>query len=290
MKIYLDGRILNAAEAVISPFDHGFLYGLGLFETMRSYGGKPALFTEHYKRLTAAAEEIGIAVTMSEAELTSAVLRTLAANDLTDAYIRLNLTAGQADLGPTSDIYETPGWLIFARPLPAFSVQLYQTGKILQVLNTRRNSPEGSWRFKSHHYMNNRLAKREIGSNPLVEGLFLTNEDFIAEGIVSNVFFVNDGVLYTPSLAAGILPGTRRAFVMELAYKQGWKVEEGLYRIEDIIRADEVFITNAIQEIVPIHTIRDVTDGHPVNDYVVGKGTIGPVTARLLALYRERLR
>ncbi|MED0681038.1 aminodeoxychorismate lyase [Aneurinibacillus thermoaerophilus] len=280
MKVFLDGRIVDAEKAVISPFDHGFLYGLGLFETMRVYGGHIALLEKHYERLRKAAEELGIVVTMTREELRFAILQTLSANGLENAYVRVDLTAGDKGLGAYAGIYDEPRWLIFAKPLPDFPSSLYEKGKRLQILTRPRNSPEGEWRFKSHHYMNNRFGKMEIGNDPNVEGLFLTESGCIAEGIVSNVFFVSEDTLYTPDVKTGILPGTRREFVMELAEECGIAVREGWYYIEHLMVADEVFITNAIQEIVPIHA---------VNEKTIGKGTIGAVTRQLLELYRQRI-
>jgi 4-amino-4-deoxychorismate lyase len=280
VKVFLDGHIVDAEQAVISPFDHGFLYGLGLFETMRVYNGHIALLEKHYKRLQQAAEELGITMTMTREELRFAILQTLSANELDDAYVRVNVTAGDKGLGPYAGVYDHPRWLIFVKPLSAFPDELYETGKRLQVLKRPRNSPEGEWRFKSHHYMNNRFGKMEIGSDPNVEGLFLTENGCLAEGIVSNLFFVADNVIYTPDVKTGILPGTRREFVMELAEELGLSVREGWYYLEHLMVADEVFITNAIQEIVPIHT---------VNEKKVGQGRIGVITKQLLSLYRERI-
>lgn len=280
MKVFLDGRILDAQQAVISPFDHGFLYGLGLFETMRVYSGHIALLEKHYHRLQQAADELGIALTMTREELRFAILKTLSANGLHDAYVRVDLTAGDKGLGPYAGIYDEPHWLIFVKALPDFPISLYETGKKLQILKRPRNSPEGEWRFKSHHYMNNRFGKMEIGTHPDVEGLFLTENGCLAEGIVSNLFFVSEDVIYTPDIKTGILPGTRREFVMELAELHGFTVREGWYYIERLMVADEVFITNAIQEIVPIHT---------VNEQRIGQGTIGAITKQLLALYRSHI-
>ncbi|MBN6187413.1 aminodeoxychorismate lyase [Aneurinibacillus sp. BA2021] len=280
MKVFLDGRILDARQAVISPFDHGFLYGLGLFETMRVYGGHIALLEKHYHRLQQAADELGIAMTMTREQLRFAILETLSANDLHDAYVRVDLTAGDKGLGPYAGLYDEPHWLIFVKSLPDFPASLYETGKRLQVVKRPRNSPEGEWRYKSHHYMNNRFGKMEIGADPDVEGLFLTENGCLAEGIVSNLFFVSEDVIYTPDIKTGILPGTRREFIMELAELHGFTVREGWYYMEHLMVADEVFMTNAIQEIVPIHT---------VNEKQIGQGTIGTVTRQLLTLYRNHI-
>jgi 4-amino-4-deoxychorismate lyase len=290
MNIFMDGRIVSAADAVISPFDHGFLYGLGLFETLRTYEGRVALFSDHYRRLSRAAEEIGIALTMSELELEKAILATVRANNLQDAYIRVDLTAGAGDIGPYAGVYESPSWLIFAKPLPVFPTEFYHRGKRLQVLRTRRNLPEGTWRFKSHHFMNNRLAKREVGFDPLVEGLFLTQEGYLAEGIVSNLFFISQGTLFTPAIDTGILPGTRRAYLLTIAQEMGLPIQEGHYLLQNLLAADEIFLTNAIQEIVPVHSVCYNTRYGDADERQIKTGTIGYYTGLLLNRYRSGIK
>ncbi|RDU34776.1 4-amino-4-deoxychorismate lyase [Neobacillus piezotolerans] len=254
MYIWHNGILVKKEEAVISPFDHGFLYGVGLFETFRVYGGHCFLLDDHIERLNAGLEllEIGKKVTRDEAE--GAVKELLSANGYSDAYIRFNVSAGIGEIGLRSEPYESPEVLVFSKPLPPAGRLQEKGGKILSL---NRNTPEGRERLKSHHYLNNLLAWREIRNSPGMEGIFLTREGYIAEGIVSNIFWAKGGILFTPSLETGILSGVTRGFVMELAMKSGIEVREGFYPLDELLLADEVFFTNSIQEIVACPRIGD---------------------------------
>jgi len=249
---------------MISVLDHGFLYGLSLFETFRTYGGSPFLLSRHLTRLADGCRAVGIELPRGAelARVQRHVAELLQAQGLRDGYVRYTVTAGEAALGLPETAYMTPNVVVYAKPLPP-AAPLAARGKALQLLRTRRNSPEGDVRLKSAHYMNNILAKRELGETPSArathgapaEGLMLNTAGHLTEGIVSNVFFVKNGVCYTPAVDTGILPGITRGFVLELAQQAGIKAEEGYYSWEDLLEADEVFITNSIQEIVPIHTL-----------------------------------
>ncbi len=252
---------------MISVLDHGFLYGLSLFETFRTYGGRPFLLSKHLTRLADGCRAVGIELPRGAelARVERHVAELLQAQGLRDGYVRYTVTAGDAALGLPDGLYMTPNVVVYAKPLPP-AAPLAARGRALQLLRTRRNSPEGDVRLKSAHYMNNILAKRELGETPSAraaggapaEGLMLNAAGHLAEGIVSNVFFVKNGVCYTPAVDTGILPGITRGFVLELAQLAGVVVEEGYYSWEDLLEADEVFITNSIQEIVPIHTLYDL--------------------------------
>ena len=204
MDIFFDGRLMDECSAVIRPIDHGFLYGIGLFETLRVYQGKIALFPRHYQRMSNAAREIGIKMTLSMEKLEDIIYKTLEANHLTNAYVRVDLSAGDEGTGLFTGEYENPHWLVFTKPLPDYPEQMYRKGKRLHVLCTRRNMPEGEIRFKSHNFLNNHLARREIAGTTNTEGLFLTRRNYVAEGITSNVFFVSNQIIYTPDIRTGI--------------------------------------------------------------------------------------
>lgn len=249
MFIYMNGEIIRKDEAVISPFDHGYLYGMGLFETFRVYDGHPFLLDDHLERLNISLKVLNMKVSYSREEILEALRQLLAINNLTDAYIRLNVSAGVGEIGLQPDPYLQPNLIIFAMPLPP---SMNRQEKSAVILNLNRNTPEGLERLKSHHYLNNILAKREIAGMPDCEGVFLTKEKYLAEGIVSNLFWVKGKVLYTPAIETGILNGITRQFIMKLAHGNEVTVEEGFYRVEEAKRADEIFITNSIQEIVPI--------------------------------------
>ncbi|USB33331.1 aminotransferase class IV [Paenibacillus sp. YPG26] len=289
--IGIGGTIVPADKAVISVMDHGFMYGLGLFETFRTYNGVPSLLLRHLDRLTQGCESLGFHYQPDIYKLKNHISELLAVSNLTEAYIRYTLTAGEGGLGlPTGD-YESPQEIIYVKPLPEPPVSLYTQGRPLRLLNTRRNTPEGPVRLKSLHYMNNILAKRELagclnpGSGP-VEGLLLTAEGYISEGIVSNLFFVKDGRLYTPAIQTGILPGITRGCVLEAAGELGLTCEEGLYTWEQLLEADEIFTTNSIQELVPVNALYDTED----RQKIVGAGQCGDLTAVLLQAYREKAR
>ncbi|MGD7046481.1 aminodeoxychorismate lyase [Jeotgalibacillus proteolyticus] len=249
MKIWQNGTILEAEDARISPFDHGFLYGMGVFETFRTYGGHPFLIGDHVDRLNLALKEMQIDYSFSIDEVVQMVTVLREANGGEDGYFRLNVSAGVRDIGLFPDPYERPSIILFQKQLPVSGV----TEKKGEWLTISRNTPETSQRLKSHHYFNNIAARREVRDG--AEGLFLTADGFAAEGVTSNLFWITQKTLYTPSLATGILAGITRAMVLAIAKHAGLQVEEGFYRKEDVLKGDEVFVTNSIQEIVPLHAI-----------------------------------
>ncbi|MDQ0115937.1 aminodeoxychorismate lyase [Paenibacillus harenae] len=288
MKVGLNGSVKEASEAVISVYDHGFLYGLGLFETFRTYGGLPYLLDRHLGRLQAGCDQLGIQYRGEQKRMTEQVTELLAANGLSDGYVRLTVSAGVGELGlPTGD-YVRPTELLLVKSLPPFNQSASMQGRELRLLQTRRNTPEGDVRFKSLHYMNNMIAKRELlASSPPAgaEGLMLTKEGWLAEGIVSNLFYVKDGVLYTPSIDTGILPGVTRGRVIELAREAGHPVQEGHFTWEELVRADEIWMTNSIQELIPITALSGNGNGRSMA-IQIGDGCAGELTRSLLGLYQ----
>ncbi|WP_416829606.1 aminodeoxychorismate lyase [Ectobacillus polymachus] len=271
MLIYVNGDYVKDSEAVISPYDHGYLYGVGVFETFRVYGGHFFLFDDHYERLQAALFSLCIQWDMDKETILTILKELLNRNHLQDAYIRLNVSAGVGEIGLQTEPYTAPSVVIFIKPLPVSNAIVKKTGVILTL---PRNTAEGPFRLKSHHYLNNILGKREIGSDPLKEGIFLTKEGYIAEGVVSNIFFVKNQALYTPTVETGILNGITRQFIIELARKLHIDVEEGFFSKEELLDSDEVFVTNSIQEIVPIHAIGSVSF------------SANPLTMKLIHAYR----
>ncbi|WP_178020490.1 aminotransferase class IV [uncultured Paenibacillus sp.] len=300
-----------ADQAVISVMDHGFMYGIGLFETFRTYGGRPFLLERHLERLEAGCRALGIGYQADLDRIKEEIAELLGRNGLAEGYIRYTVTAGEGPLGLPVGDYDKPKVVIYAKPLPEPGASLYTDGKPLWRLATPRNTPEGEVRFKSLHYMNNVLAKRELARlereaqqaaafaahepRPAAappEGLQLTAHGWLAEGIVSNVFFVRNGKCYTPDMETGILPGITRAMVLELAAEQGIPTEEGRYTWDELLAADEVFLTNSIQEIVPVTELAEPGNpgGRGMRRRRVGTGRIGPMTKRLLGKYREKAR
>ncbi|OME83855.1 MULTISPECIES: aminotransferase class IV [Paenibacillus] len=287
--IGMNGGIVEAAEAVIPVMDHGLLYGMGLFETFRTYEGKPFLIERHLSRLMNSCRELGIVHRADAERISRWISELMEANGLQDAYIRYTVTAGEGLLGLPAGDYLKPSEILFAKELPAANEMLYEKGRAMRRLSLPRNTPESSVRLKSLHYMNNILAKRELAEYPShsdgpTEGLMLTAAGEVAEGIVSNVFFVKAGRLYTPDVSTGILPGITRAVVLELAADLGMEVEEGRYSWEFFTGADEIFTTGSVQEIVPVTTLI----GAEGETLVIGQGLAGPITRTLLSAYRRK--
>ncbi|MDP4553349.1 aminodeoxychorismate lyase [Alkalihalobacillus macyae] len=273
MFININGNIIDEREAVISVYDHGYLYGIGVFETFRTYNGHPFLFDDHFNRLKASLEELQITLPYTKLRLLDEVKRTIQANDMVDAYVRLNISAGSGEIGLQTEPYHSPQIIIYVKPIGE-PVRKEKRGVILSL---RRNSPEGVVRLKSHHYLNNILAKREVGNDSSIEGIFLSQEGVLAEGIVSNLFWIKEGVLYTPAISTGILNGITRQYILYAAQKLGIKVIEGSFEKEELFAADEAFVTNSIQEIVPLYQI----------EHVLLPGLDGSVTNRLIHHYEQ---
>ncbi|UTR12469.1 aminodeoxychorismate lyase [Evansella sp. LMS18] len=253
MFLYLNGDYIKSEEAAISPFDHGFLYGLGLFETFRTYHGHPFLLDDHFHRLHEGAKAIGIELPEYKREDTCRIIhQLLELNNLEDGYFRWNVSAGEREIGLSHENYFSPNTIVIVKPLP----QQTPREKEAVFLQTTRNTPEGTNRLKSHHFLNNLLGKRELGDQPGTEGIFLTENGEIAEGIVSNIYWVKKGTLYTPSEDSGALNGITRQFILKLAETTGLNTEEGLYGPESLLSAEEAFISNSIQEITALSSVK----------------------------------
>ncbi|MCY9109457.1 aminodeoxychorismate lyase [Bacillus atrophaeus] len=254
--IYLNGQFIEEKEASLSPFDHGFLYGIGVFETFRLYEGRPFLIEWHLERLERAAKDLQIKHRITKEELTDMVDNLLRLNHIEDgnARVRLNISAGVSTKGFTAQTYENPTVLCFVNPLNPENLPVQKEGKVLTI---RRNTPEGQYRLKSHHYLNNMYAKQELGNDPRYEGIFLTEDGAVAEGIISNIFWSKGKCIYTPSLDTGILDGVTRRFVIEKMEKLGAEVKTGRFRLESLLTADEAWMTNSVLEIVPFSKIEE---------------------------------
>jgi 4-amino-4-deoxychorismate lyase len=276
MYIYLNSNYVKAEEANISPFDHGYLYGLGAFETFRLYNGHPFLLNDHLDRLQDALQQLHIQLDFKSLRVEKVIQKLLKLNQLENenVSVRFNVSAGAGELAFGAMEYAKPTVMLFMRKLPAMPKDLEKRGQILTI---RRNTPEGEQRLKSHHYLNNVLAKHEIGNDPSVEGIFLTQEGFVAEGIVSNLFWVKDNIVYTPSIDTGILNGITRQFIIHFLKRHEVHVEEGTYKLEAIMSAEEVFATNSVQEIVPIREI----------SFQSFSGKKGEITQTLQKMYKQ---
>lgn len=256
MLCWMNGEYVEHDQLKISPFDHGFLYGAGFFETFRTYQGKLFLFDAHMTRLQEALHHFRIVMPYSAEELRQVVQTLDEAASGTDGYFRLNVSAGVHDIGLAPSTYTKPNVIVFRKALPPTARGTSKTGVLLE---TPRREPETSKRYKSHHFLNNIDGRLELPSLKEHEGVFLTAGGYIAEGVTSNIFWVKGNYLYTPSAETGILLGTTRQLIIDLAKDVGLTVAEGLYSAESLLEADEVFVSNAVQEIVPLHSLEGVT-------------------------------
>lgn len=246
---------MKQEDVKLSPFDHGFLYGLGLFETFRTYNGHPFLLDDHFHRLNESGEMLNISMQKYDRDYAKGIIdELLRLNGLEDGYFRWNISAGDRQIGLSTELYEQSNTIVYVKPLSLGVIE----NKKAQTLTLRRNTPEGSHRLKSHHYLNNILGKRELSDHPSAEGIFLTDKGFLSEGIVSNLFWVKDGTLYTPDMTCGCLNGITRQYLIAFAEKEAVTVKKGEFRLEFALDADEVMVTNSVQGIVPISE----WDGH----------------------------
>lgn len=285
MIISINGRLADEREAVISAYDHGFLYGLGLFETFRTYNGRAFLLEQHLARLHEGCALLGIPHQAEPEDVQAEIDRLLAVNGLQEAYIRYSVSAGKQDLGLAQTLPDQPTVVIYIKPLTIVN-KWYETGRPIQLLRTIRPKPETTVRLKSFQYMNGWLAKRELAGYAWAheaEGVQANERGELTEGIVSNIFFVRKDRLHTPSLAAGALPGITRSYVLRLAAHLGIPAEEGMYTFDDLLQAEEVFLTNSIQEIVPVCTIYD-PDGRRTR---LPSAVPGPITSALMRGYGD---
>ncbi|WP_313894879.1 aminodeoxychorismate lyase [Psychrobacillus sp.] len=273
MDAWKDGKLCRADELMVSAYDHGFLYGLGFFETFRTYDGQAFLWDEHWCRLSKALADYRISLPYDKEMILEAVEALAEANNGEDGYYRLNISAGVHDIGLQPDQYEKPTVILFRKLL---HVTPRGTEKSAALLQTPRNSPESAVRHKSHHFANNVQARFEVESLAKTEGIFLTSDGFVAEGITSNIFWVKEGRIFTPSLETGILAGITREWIIQ---NSTISVEEGLYTLDMLEDAEELFISNAVQELVPIKNLG-------AKQYL---GNKGPVYTMLHELYVQQV-
>ncbi|MEM3485144.1 MAG: aminotransferase class IV [Candidatus Methanomethyliaceae archaeon] len=278
--VYLNGRLVPADGARVSVADRGFLYGDGVFETLRAYGGRPFQLTEHVARLYRSASLIGLELPWPPGTVREAVEVTLEANKLPDAYVRITVTRGEG-LGIEPPAPAKPTLVVHTTPL-AIDPRVYQKGIAAVVVRTRRNLPAAvPLEAKSLNFLNNILAYREARAMGAQEAIMLNTDGAVAEGSVSNLFVVVQGKVLTPPVEAGIFPGLARETVMRLAREMGQPVEERVFGPDLLLSADEVFLTNSVREVVPVVT---------VNGSAIGKGRPGRVTCLLLDAYRALVR
>ena len=282
--VYLNGSLVPRSEARISVSDHGFLYGYGLFQTMRAYHGKLFLLDRHLKRLYEAAEVIGMRRKLDGIDLEKACNDTLKANKLKEARVRLTVTNGDGPAMPWTDPGGKPNIVVTAVPYTPFTSEIYTRGFKVGIASVRRMKQSVVSSMKSINYLLNVMARMEAAEKGLDETILLNDDGYIAEGGGSNIFFVRDSKLVTPSLKSGIIPGVTREVVIELAAGLGIATTEGTVGLGAISKCDEAFMTNAIIEVMPVMSVRDETG----KEISIGGGKPGKVTQRLIVAYREK--
>jgi branched-chain amino acid aminotransferase len=278
-KVYLNGEFVEKEEAKISIFDHGLLYGDGVFEGIRSYNRRVFRLEEHLDRLYDGAEAIRLKMPMTREEMQNVIIETLKVNDLDDAYIRVVVTRGAGDLGLDPRKCSHGTVFIITDKIALYPEDFYKKGLPIVTAKTRRNHPQCmSPRIKSLNYLNNILGKIDAIDAGTQEALMLSVEGDVVECTGDNIFIVKDGLLMTPPSALGALPGITQKAIIELAGKRGMETDEKIMKLEDVYGADECFLTGTAAEVIPVVMI----DGRSI-----GTGKPGDITKQLLADYKE---
>ncbi|MFA0753844.1 MAG: hypothetical protein IMHGJWDQ_001667 [Candidatus Fervidibacter sp.] len=276
--VWLNGELVPKSQAKVSVYDHGFLYGDGVFEGIRAYNGKVFMLDEHLDRLYESAKSIWLTIPLTKEELRAAILQTLQANKLRDAYIRVVISRGEGDLGLDPRKCPKPNVVIITDRIELFPNELYERGIEMVTVSVRRNSPQAlNPNIKSLNYLNNILAKIEAINAGKPEGLMLTLDGYVAEGTGENIFIVKGRTLLTPPAYMGILKGITRQVVIQLAQEIGISVYEAVLTLHDVYTADECFLTGTGAEIVPVVKL----DGRTIGD-----GKPGPITRQLIQRFR----
>jgi branched-chain amino acid aminotransferase len=279
--VYLNDKFVPQEEAVVSVFDHGFLYGDGVYETLRAYRGRVFQLAEHLARLERSASRIQLHLPVSLERLTDLVRESLSRNQLQEAYLRITVSRGAGEIGLDPALCKSPTLVILAKPFQPYPESLYADGVSVIVAKTRRNLPEAlPPQVKSLNFLNNILAKMEAKAAGAHEALMLNHQGELTEGTTSNMFVVQRGRVRTPAVECGILNGITRGLVLQLASELGIPSEETRLTVDDLLRADECFLTNTTQEVLPVTR---------VNGTMIGNGRPGEITRRLHASFRACL-
>lgn len=279
MKIYIDGALYPEAEAKVSVFDHGLLYGDGIFEGIRFYNGRVFRLTEHLLRLWDSARALMLTIPMSMEEMEEAVLATIRANELHDGYIRLVITRGKGNLGLSPDRCPRASVIIIVATIQLYPEEKYQTGMVMVTCATRRTAPAAlSPAVKSLNYLNNIMAKIEANHAKADEGLMLNEEGYVAECTGDNVFIVKRGEILTPPISAGSLRGITWQVVFDICAELSIPIREAQLTRYDLYTAEECFLTGTAAEVIAAIEL----DTRPI-----GTGKPGPLTARVIQRFRE---
>jgi branched-chain amino acid aminotransferase len=281
MWIFLNDRFVEKEHARISVFDHGFLYGDGVYETLRAYQGRIFLLERHLARLRRSCDLIGLTLPVKDDAWVSIIIEILVRNGLEDAGLRLTISRGEGELGIDPGLCARPTVVVMAKSFVPYPARMREQGVRLQLVSVRRNPQSAqSPQIKSLSFLNNILAKQEAIQAGAYDALMLNMAGHVTECTTSNVFFVANQRLHTPSVACGILEGITREVVIELARDLGIGVEEGAYAAEDVLQADECFMTNTGLEVMAVSQIGE----HPI-----GQGKCGPMTMELWRAFQGNL-
>src|SRR5262245_60331059 len=282
LKIYISGQLYAKEDAKISVFDHGLLYGDGVFEGLRSYGGRVFRLEEHISRLYESSKAILLEIPMSQQEMCDAVNETVRLNKIDDGYLRHVITRGAGTLGLDPNRCSNPQIIIIADKISLYPQELYENGMEIVTVSVQRTHPAAlSPRIKSLNYLNNILAKIEGLQAGCIEALMLNHKGEVAEGTGDNIFLVRGGVLYTPPLDAGVLGGVTRDAVIEVARDAGIEVRETALTKHDVYVADECFLTGTAAEVIPVVK---------VDSRAIGTGKPGPTTRDLNERFKKLTR
>ena len=281
MKIFLDGKFVDAAEARISVFDHGLLYGDGVFEGIRVYQGNIFRLDEHLERLEQSAKAILLTLPWSRAEIAGFTGETCRQNGLADGYIRLVVTRGVGDLGLSPWLCPVPSIFIIASKIALYPAEHYTTGLAIVTVPTRRINPAAlPPTVKSLNYLNNIMAKIEARQFGALEAIMLNDQGYVAECTGDNIFIVYKGELITPAASQGALRGITRSAILDIAQELGLPLRQADLTRYDVWNADECFLTGTAAEVIPVVKL----DGREI-----GTGRPGEITARVLASFRRRV-
>lgn len=279
--VYINGNLVDKEQATISVFDHGLLYGDGVFEGIRCYNNKIFEVDAHIKRLYDSAKAIRLEIPISQEQMKSAIAQTLQANNLSDAYIRAVITRGVGTLGLSPLKTSNPQVIIITDNIELYPAELYEKGMEVITCSTVRNHPNAiSPRIKSLNYLNNILGKIEALDAGVPEAIMLNHQGFVAECTGDNIFIACDGILLTPPPEAGILKGITRDIVISIAKENGIEVKEENLTRYSLYTADECFLTGTAAEVIPVTKI----DGR-----AIGAGEVGPITQKLLSCFRQKI-
>jgi len=277
--IYLDGQYVTKEKATVSVYDHGFLYGDGIFEGIRIYNGNIFKCKEHLDRLYDSAKSIMLEIPLSYEEMEEALVETLRRNEMRDGYIRLVVSRGPGNLGLDPNRCEKASVIIIVEQLAIYSEEAYKNGLKAVSVSTRRNIPDAlNPEIKSLNYLNNILVKIQSNLAGAGEAIMMNAQGYVTEGSGDNIFIIKNGVITTPPCYLGALDGITRQAIIEICEKRGYKLKEEPFTMHDIYVADEVFLTGTAAEVIAVREV----DGR-----IIGSGQAGPVTLKLLEEFRS---